>query len=102
MLHVLQKQLQIPKLKSVFCFFSIYFSTFLHCQFVSSEGCNNVFNVCSPSSRSYTVSFQVFSSYPKPVTTVVQEVVFQYCLFNHYTTFHFSSVFPFSSPVAFM
>lgn len=41
---------------------------------MSSEGCKNVFNVCSSSSCSYTVSFQVFGSYPKQVTLLVQEV----------------------------
>lgn len=38
----------------------------------SSEDFVNVFNVCN--SSSYTVSFQVFSSNPKQVTLLVQEV----------------------------
>lgn len=51
----------------------------------SSEDFVNVFNVCN--SSSYTVSFQVFSSNPKQVTLLVQEVT---CVLSTLPMFPFS------------
>lgn len=82
MWHFLQKQLQIPKLKSIFCFFffCIYFSTSLHCLyscFLMSVTLPSVHILFHFRYLALTQNRWLFWYRKWPVT-------FELCLSNHY------------------